>query len=253
MTDPAVIKRTRAGHRSVATRRVREVEDVFAASTNPDPVKLDQLKLGLKDTFDTLKQIDEQLMPLIDPADVSKEIEDSSRIKDELFAAMAKIDHKLLSMPLAASNAGAPPTVVNSTVTARLPKLTLKHFNGTLTGWSSFWDSYKTAIHNNANLSDTEKFTYLQSLLEGRAKDAISGLTLTDANYSVAIDLLERRFGDKEKAIAAHMEDLMSLESVISDTYLTELRRLYDRTEAMLRCTGCEDRVLWSIAHSSVC
>ena len=46
-----------------------------------------KLKLGLKDTFDTLKQIDEHLMH---PADISKEIEDSASIKDELFAAMAK-------------------------------------------------------------------------------------------------------------------------------------------------------------------
>ena len=68
----------------------------------------------------------------------------------------------------------------------------------------------------------------------GRAKEAISGLAFTDANYSVAIEILEHRFGDKEKATAAHMEELMSLDSVMSDTHLIELRKLYDKTESSI-------------------
>ena len=43
MTDPAVLK-TRAGHRAVATRRVKEVGDVLVASLDPDPIRLDQSK-----------------------------------------------------------------------------------------------------------------------------------------------------------------------------------------------------------------
>ena len=92
--------------------------------------------------------------------------------------------------------------------------------NNTLTGWSPFWDAYKTAIRDNVSLSNTDKFNYLQSLLDGRARDAISGLSLTDANYATAVDILQRRFGDKERTIAAHMEDLMALESVSSDTFI---------------------------------
>lgn len=41
-------------------------------------------------------------------------------------------------------------------------------------------------------LSAAEKFTYLQALLEGKARDAIAGLPLTEVNYTVAIGLLER-------------------------------------------------------------
>ena len=228
MADPTVLRRT---HRAVATRRIKEVEDVL---TNPDPevVKLDQLKRGLQDTFDTLKRLDDQLIPLIDQAEVTNAIEESSKINDELFAAMGKVDRTLLTKPRTHSPASAPPTV-HLPVAAKLPKLTLKHFNGSLTG--TFWDSYRTAIHDNANLSNIEKFTYLQSLLEGRARDAISGLALTDANYSVAVDLLASRFGDKERAVAAHMDDLMSVDAVSSDTHLIELQRLYDKTESSIR------------------
>ena len=128
-----------------------------------------------------------------------------------------------------ASSAAAHPTVM-----AKLPMLALKHFHGTLTGWSPFWGLYKTAVHNNSSLSNTKKFTYLQTLLVGRAKEAISGLAITNANYSVAIEILEHRFSDKEKATAAHMEELMSLDSVMSDTHLIELRKLYDKTKSSI-------------------
>ena len=44
MVDAGVLRRTRAGHRAVATRRIKDVEDAFAAATAPDHVRLEQLK-----------------------------------------------------------------------------------------------------------------------------------------------------------------------------------------------------------------
>jgi hypothetical protein len=178
---------------------------------DPDVVILEQLKRGLKDTMETLKRLDDELLPLIDPGDIGNEIDESSVIQDNIVGAMVRIDGALSPR----SRGHTPPVVTpspvgtHSSVTAKLPKLTLKHFNGSRTGWSTFWDSYRSAIHDNASLSNVDKFTYLQSLLEGRAKDAISGLAITDANYSIAIDLLTQRFGDKERAVAAHMDDLI--------------------------------------------
>ena len=90
-------------------------------------------------------------------------------------------------------------------------------------------------MHNNTSLSATEKFAYLRSFLEGRARDVIAGLALTDVNYPVAVEIPEKRFGDKEKVIAAQMDDLMSTESVHSDGHIQELRRLHDRTESNIR------------------
>ena len=53
MADPAALKRSRAGHRAVATRRMKEVADTFAASPDPDLLRLEQLKRGLQESFDT--------------------------------------------------------------------------------------------------------------------------------------------------------------------------------------------------------
>ena len=235
MVDAGVLRRTRAGHRAVATRRIKDVENAFAAATAPDHVRLEQLKRGLKDTFDTLKQLHLDLLPHFDPGDFDKEVEDTERIKDDMFASMAKVDYALSHLFSAPPTAATLPAVSTSRATTKLPKLSLQKFSGSLIGWSPFWDAYKAAMHDNSSLTNVEKFSYLQTLLEGKAKDTVAGLALTEANYSVAVDLLERRFGDKEKTIAAHMEKLMNLAPVISDLHTGELRRLYDKVEASIR------------------
>ena len=64
----------------------------------------------------------------------------------------------------------------------KLPKLQLRSFNGDLTKWTAFWESFESAVHNNSELSEVEKFNYLNSLLERSAREAVSGLALTAAN-----------------------------------------------------------------------
>ena len=54
------------------------------------------------------------------------------------------------------------------------------------------------SMHANAGLTDIDKFNYLRSLLRGTAREAVSGLMLTAANYSEAIAILKRRFGNKQ-------------------------------------------------------
>ena len=117
----------------------------------------------------------------------------------------------------------------------KLPKLSLKRFNGDLTRWIAFWDSFESSIHHNADLSDVERFNYLNSLLEGSASEAICGLKLTGANYSEAIDILKRRFGNKQQIIAKHMDVLLGLEAITSQHNLRGLHYLCDLIESQVR------------------
>ena len=98
----------------------------------------------------------------------------------------------------------------------RLPKLQLRSFSGDITKWTGFWESFESAVHTNTELSDTEKFNYLNSLLERSAREAIPGLALTATNYSVAIEILQKRFGSKPLIVNKHMDALLHMESVNS-------------------------------------
>ena len=86
-------------------------------------------------------------------------------------------------------------SVPTSQIKAKLPKLVLPKFRGEVTTWIGFWYSYKSAVHDNVNLSKIDKFNYLRSLLEGAASQAIQGLALSSDNYDSAVEILEQRFG----------------------------------------------------------
>lgn len=115
----------------------------------------------------------------------------------------------------------------------RLPKLILPIFSGNPLKWQTFWDTYKTAIHNNASLSDVQKFTYLKAQLSGEAANSIEGLPLSESNYAQSIELLEERFGQPHKIINAHMQALLDLPNP-SDS-VVHLRRFYDNMENHIR------------------
>ena len=129
----------------------------------------------------------------------------------------------------------SPATSVNPLPKVKLPKLTLKKFNGDLTKWTPFWDSYESSIHSNSGLSDIDKFVYLNSLLEGSASEAVAGLRITAANYNEAVSILKKRFGDSDQIVSRHMEALLTLEAVTSQHNLKALRRLYDQVESQVR------------------
>lgn len=92
----------------------------------------------------------------------------------------------------------------------KLPEITLKRFRGDLSKWSTFWDTFESTVDKSPALSDVDKFSYLQSLLEGPAAEAISGLSLTSVNYSEAIEVLKKRFGNTQLIISKHMDTLVS-------------------------------------------
>ena len=55
------------------------------------------------------------------------------------------------------------------------------------------------------------------------------------ANYQEAIDILQKRFVNKQLIISEHMELLLNIEAVPLDQNLKALRRLYDTTESHIR------------------
>ena len=125
------------------------------------------------------------------------------------------------------------PRVVGPQV--KLPKLSIKKFDGDLTKWVTFWDSFNSSIHTNPTLSSVDKFNYLTSLLESTAAKAIAGLALTAANYDEAIATLKKRFGNPQLIVNRHMEALLSVASVSTHHDVKGLRHLHDSVEAHVR------------------
>lgn len=117
--------------------------------------------------------------------------------------------------------------------TVKLPKLDMITFFGDKLKWTEFWDSFECAIHNNKTLSNIEKFNYLKSKVSVEAKSAILGLSLSNEDYQVAIDILKDRFGNSQEVIDLHYNKMINLYPATNRT--SSLGVLLDNMERHIR------------------
>ena len=117
----------------------------------------------------------------------------------------------------------------------KLPKVDLRKFDGGISKWPSFWDAFESSVHSNTKLAPVDKLNYLNSLLVNSASEAISGLSLTAANYDEAVTILKRRFGNKQLIINRHMKTLLNISSVKSGLNIQALRQLHNLIESQVR------------------
>ena len=154
-----------------------------------------------------LKQLDGKILDHLDKeGEIVEELVQSDDFKQGIYEMSVRIDKVCEALPISSptfstSATSGGPGGSGSTAKAcnrtRLPKKHLRSFNGDITKWTTFWDAYKAAIHTNPELSNIEKFTYLQSLPEGAARDSSGGLAMTSNNYEQAVAILEKRFGNR--------------------------------------------------------
>lgn len=116
----------------------------------------------------------------------------------------------------------------------RLPKIILPIFSGDILEWQQFFESFNAAVHE-SNVSPIEKFTYLRGQLRGEALATVTGLSLTNKNYDVALALLEERFGNENMCIRAHVNELLNID-IISKIEYKPLRSLLDKIHVHIRC-----------------
>jgi hypothetical protein len=114
-----------------------------------------------------------------------------------------------------------------------LPKLSLTNFAGDILQWQGFKDSFDAAVHSDDSLGNIKKFQYLRKYVEGEATRAIEGLSLTNANYEDAIDILTKRYGQPHKVISAYMTALWKLEEPSGS--IASLLSFHDSVESYIR------------------
>ena len=120
-----------------------------------------------------------------------------------------------------------------STADVKLPKLTLPKFSGDVLEWQSFWDQFKVNVHD-SDLPVGSKFSYLLSLLQGEAKQAVQGLSMTSDHYKTACKILEDRYGRTERIIFTHMQKLLNI-SIPWKCSISVLWQLNDDLQAHTR------------------
>ena len=88
-----------------------------------------------------------------------------------------------------------------------LPEWKLFRYNGDPLQWHEWYCQFKSAI-DSQSLTDEVKFTYLKTLVTGKAKTAIAEFVYCGAMYKEALRTLERKFGQPQVAVIAHLDKL---------------------------------------------
>ena len=235
------VKALRAANRGVITKKISDVDTILRGTTlNDDQIKsLEVLDRLLTGKLKTIEELDQSVLSLCSVDVIQAEIEDAEKVLERVVECQKRIQDALQTKSNGheghqlqfSSTSGA----TSNLAKAKLPKLVLPKFRGDVTKWTSFWDSFKSAVHENKAISLVDKFNYLNSLLEGPASRAIQGLSLTDANYKSAVEILQERFGRPQQIISAHMDELLKIPNCSGTERSTSLRFVHDQISVHVR------------------
>ena len=122
----------------------------------------------------------------------------------------------------------------SSTVTkkkyGRLPEVKLATLKGNYDERETFWSSFRTNVDIRDDLERSTKFIYLAQSLEGEPKEMISGLAITDDNYSIAVHILKDRYDNATRQTNVLLQKFHSLPTPKHNpkdlrNFLTEYRK----------------------------
>ena len=90
-----------------------------------------------------------------------------------------------------------------------LPEWKLSQYNGDPLQWHGRFEQFKSTI-DAQSFTDDVKLTYLKTLVTGKAKTAIAEFAYYGLIYKDALNTLERKFGQPQAVISAHLDKLSS-------------------------------------------
>ncbi|XP_045590169.2 uncharacterized protein [Procambarus clarkii] len=119
----------------------------------------------------------------------------------------------------------------------RLPTIDLPHFHGRDDeNFECYWKTFDSLINSKKSISKPNKFLYLQSTLEGKAKAVVEHLIPGDKDYDSAIQLLEVNYSNKEIAIANLYYKLRAIPT--PDTTPDALQEFRLQVESLIKVLG---------------
>jgi hypothetical protein len=223
-------------NRSVIEGRLQRVEqfiEVFDSTTS----SINLLKARLTMLDDIRKQYDEvqyALEQLDEQTTHEKRSIERGQFEDRYCAALAKINDIIDMKNAPAPPINTAPSVVgnqqnnasnNGFSQLNLPVLNLKTYDGSYKEWLNFENSFKSVIGENKNLNNCQRLQYLKSVLRNEALRAIESLPITDENYIIAWEALEKRFKNTRLIVEDHVSAILNAAPILktSSTMLHEL------------------------------
>ncbi|KAI5633212.1 hypothetical protein NE865_14091 [Phthorimaea operculella] len=132
-----------------------------------------------------------------------------------------------------------------------LPRLELVSFDGDIQKWPLFYESFRSVIHENKRLTNTEKMQYLVGKLSGNALNMCRGIMPTGDNYLTLWNALINKYQDTRALATAYIDQLLKLKKVVNATPATldEFADKYATTIAALKQLKINDLEEFMFLH----
>ena len=223
-----VNSRMRAGHKARVTKLCRELEKSISEGTSSEAWVRDTVQ-EIQRQREFVEALDKQILPKC--ADMETEIENSSEFSIETGRVLRIAAQRI------SDEATRPTATVKTTV--KLPTINLLKFGGNPLDWQSFWDLFRTSIHDRNDIADPAKFHYLIGQLEGDAAMLLGEFDHSSENYHEAIDLLKQTYGKKKLIIQTRLNAIFDMDApnpTCAD--LSKFRSLYEAHIRGLKSLG---------------
>lgn len=194
--------------------RLQQIYDVSLNIDN-NPIKIEDF---LADSF-TVDSLREDFLSTMEERNTYQlSITDSAATVPNYSSMLAfeqlytKIKYKVhqLSSQMAKNNC-RDKVDVNVGRSTKLPCIELCSFDGQIETWPLFYETFKTLIHENPDLSNGEKIHYLLGKLKGKALTICQGILPSAENYIIIWNALLSKYNDKRLLAASYLDKLFNL------------------------------------------
>ncbi|XP_076660602.1 uncharacterized protein LOC143363961 [Halictus rubicundus] len=214
------------------------------------PPDIDLIKMHLNGLIEFWKRFDD-IQSELEALDENQEPR-RYEIQNEYYAIVVRankiIEKAQPTLPQRRGTVESLATSVTAPMAIKLPEMRLPSFDGNIEDWVSYFDTFKSTIDSNENLTPLQKLQYLRSTLHGKALKCISALNTTDANYYDAIELLKKKYDCPRRIILKHCDAIRDYPRLVKDTpealddlvnsVNQHLRALKNLGEDFTRCNG---------------
>jgi len=152
----------------------------------------------------------------------------------ELTPKLMTIKSQRKSVPTVSSDSSFTERRRSLSTQVRLPKLALPTFKGDPIKWASFWARFRSSVHDNSELNDNQKLTYLrEAIKDPEVTPLLYRATELDGQYEELVAILKERY-DKQRFIhQTHALAIVNAPTIKQGNY-TELCSFIDNLEHSL-------------------
>ena len=127
-------------------------------------------------------------------------------------------------------------TPVSTVRTCNLPPIKVPEFSGKFADWEAYRDRF-SAVVDSADISHSDKFSYLISNVHGRAFEIVNRYKPTVANYPLAWKDLVSYYENERRLVNWHLNELFSVKPMKVETSyaLEKLRKAIHTPIASLK------------------